>query len=124
VTQGEHVRVLVVDDHALSRDAMSAAVTETAGFVLVGAVASGEQSIAANATLRPDLVLMDVNMPGMGGIEASSQLTNTPAAPIVLLISTYAEAEVDYRDCGAAGYLSKSAVEPDRLSAEWTLHGR
>ena len=114
------VRVLVVDDHALFREAMAAVVAETAGFVVVGSAANGEQSLTANTQLQPDLVLMDVNMPGMTGIEAAAQLTATADAPIVILLSTYTEPELDYQDCGAGAYVSKSAFGPESLTEVWS----
>ena len=75
------VRVLVVDDQALFRRVMSAVVDETEGFVLVGCAASGEESIVTAGVLRPDLVLMDVNLPGIDGMEATRRLrVDTTAA--------------------------------------------
>jgi CheY-like chemotaxis protein len=114
------VRVLVVDDHALFRDAMAAVVAETDGFVVVGSAATGEQSLTANTALRPDLVLMDVNMPGMTGIEAAARMTATADAPIIILLSTYAEPELDYQDCGAGAYISKAVFAPERLTEVWS----
>jgi DNA-binding NarL/FixJ family response regulator len=67
----DDVRVLIVDDQELFRRAMAAVVQETPGLTVVGSAASGEESLTAVAALRPDLVLMDVNMPGMDGIEAT-----------------------------------------------------
>ena len=68
------VRVLLVDDQAPFLRAMRSVVHETAGFEVVGEASSGEQSLLAAAELLPDLVLMDVNLPGIDGVEATRRL--------------------------------------------------
>ena len=113
------MRVLVVDDEEIFRRAMTNVVAETDGFVVVGTAASGVDSLAAAAATRPDLVLMDVNLPGIDGIEATRRLRAAERPPVVLLVSTYDEVEVDYVSCGAAGYIAKAAFEPDRLAEAW-----
>ena len=118
-----HVGVLVVDDQDPFRRAMSAVVDETEGFAVVGAVASGEESVAAAAELRPDLVLMDVNLPGIDGIEAARQISEVASAPVVVLLSTYDEDDFDLSGCGAAAYISKSALSPARLLQVWSDQG-
>src|SRR3954463_8645548 len=87
------VRVLVVDDQAAYRRALAAVVTETDGFVVVAETTSGEESIEVAAEVRPDLVLMDVNLPGISGIDAARRLAEGPEAPVVVLLSTYDEDE-------------------------------
>jgi DNA-binding NarL/FixJ family response regulator len=113
------VRVLIVDDQELFRRAMAAVVEETDGFVVVGLATSGEESLTAAAELRADLVLMDVNLPGIDGIEAARQLTSAEAAPVVVLLSTYEEDQFDVDGCGAAAYVAKASLEPARLSETW-----
>ena len=113
------VRVLIVDDQEPFRRAMAAVVAETAGFVVVGSAASGEEALALAAALRPDLVLMDVHLPGIDGIEATRRLTGSPGGPVVVLLSTYDQDEFDLAGCGAASYVPKAAFGPDRLSAAW-----
>ena len=118
------VRVLVVDDQALFRRVMSAVVDETEGFLLVGCAASGEESIVTAGVLRPDLVLMDVNLPGIDGMEATRRLrANTTSA--VVLLSTYDEDDWDgqVQECGAVAYVAKSALGPDRLTEVWAMSG-
>jgi DNA-binding NarL/FixJ family response regulator len=112
------VRVLVVDDQDAYRRAMAAVVTETAGFVVVGSVATGEESVEAAREIGPDLVLMDVNLPGIDGMEATARLTETEG-PVVVLLSTYDEDEFDRAGCGAAAYVSKAAFSPERLREVW-----
>lgn len=113
------VRVLIVDDQETFLRAMRAVVTATDGFVVVGEARSGEQSLQATATLAPDLVLMDVHLPGIDGIEATRLLTTASDGPVVLLLSTYPADQVDAAGCGAAAYLAKASFGPDRLSAAW-----
>lgn len=118
------VSVLIVDDQDPFRAAMAAVVDATDGFWVVGLARSGEESLAAAAELRPDLVLMDVKLPGMDGIEASRRLGATPGGPVVLLLSTYDADEFDLSDSCAAAYLDKLALSPDRLSATWSAASR
>ena len=116
------VRVLIVDDQAPFLRAMSAVIQETDGFRVVGRAASGEEAIRAARALLPDLVLMDVNLPGIDGLEAARRLRVRSPAPVILLLSTYDE-DAGARfiaECGAAAYITKSAFGPDRLRETWT----
>ena len=117
------VRVLIVDDQEPFRRAMEAVVEETDGFVVVGSATSGEESLTAAAELRPDLVLMDVNLPGIDGIEATRRLTSGPEGPVVVLLSTYDEDQFDLDGCGCMAYIAKADFGPDRLSETWALTG-
>lgn len=116
------VRVLIVDDQAPFRRAMAAVVEETDGFEVVGEASTGEESVEAAHTLRPDLVLMDVNLPDIDGLEATRRLRASESPPVVLLLSTYDEdaGEGFVAESGAAGYVTKSAFGPDRLAAAWS----
>ena len=119
------VRVLIVDDQEPFR-AVARDVVEAAGdFEVVGEAASGEESIDLAQQLHPDLVLMDVNLSGMDGTEATQRILAIDAHTRVLLLSTYEEDEyvARARECGASGYVPKSAFDPDRLAAEWKASG-
>jgi DNA-binding NarL/FixJ family response regulator len=116
------VRVLIVDDQAPFRQAARAVVEATDGFVVVGEAETGEASVDQSGRLKPDLVLMDVNLPGINGLEATRRiLKDSNGTVVVLLLSTYEEDEYAPRaaECGASTYLAKSKFEPDRLSAAW-----
>lgn len=116
------VRVLLVDDQAAYLRAMRFVVQETPGFEVVGQASSGEESIVGAAELLPDLVLMDVNLPGIDGLEATRLLRRGSSPPVVLLLSTYDEdaGEQFVEESGAAGYVTKSVFGPDQLVACWS----
>ena len=111
--------MLVVDDQEPYRRAMATVVDATEGFVVVGSVASGEESLVAAAELEPELVLMDVNLPGIDGVEAARRLTGRPGAPWVVLLSTYDEDEFDLAGLEDATYVAKAMFGPDRLVEAW-----
>ena len=120
------MRVLVVDDMAPFRAAMAAVVEAAAGFEVVGEVVSGEEAVTACASLRPDLVLMDVNLPGIDGLEATRQVRELPVPPVVLLLSTYDADTADefVEQSGAAAYVTKAEFGPDGLTAIWAAATR
>ena len=118
------VRVLVVDDQEAFRRAMTAVVEETDGFVVAGSAASGEDALLTAADVAPDLVLMDVHLPGIDGLEASRRLTQGGSGSVVVLLSTYDEDQVEVAGSGAAAYVPKAAFGPDRLAEIWERHGQ
>lgn len=94
----------------------------TDGFEVVGEAETGEDSVSMAADLKPDLVLMDVNLPGINGLDATRQiLSGAGDAVVVLLLSTYEEEEYAPRaaECGAAAYIPKAVFGPDRLETAW-----
>ncbi|HSJ51988.1 MAG TPA: response regulator transcription factor [Actinomycetota bacterium] len=116
------VRVLIVDDQEPFRMAARLVVDATDGFEVVGEAETGEASVEMARELRPDLVLMDVNLPGINGLEATRQIIEGRGdAVVVLLLSTYEEDEYAPRaaECGAAAYIPKATFGPDRLEQAW-----
>jgi DNA-binding NarL/FixJ family response regulator len=118
------VRVLIVDDQEPFRMAARMVVEITEGFDVVGEAETGEDSVRMAAELRPDLVLMDVNLPGINGLDATRQILSGAEAAdpvVVLLLSTYEEEEYAPRaaECGAAAYIPKAVFGPDRLESAW-----
>ena len=120
------VRVLLVDDQPAFLRAMASVVEETPGFVAVGAAESGEECLALAEALHPDLVLLDVNLPGIDGVETAKRLTERSMPPVVVLLSTYDEdaGERFVAESGAAAYVTKSAFGSERLQEIWAASDR
>jgi DNA-binding NarL/FixJ family response regulator len=116
-------RVLIVDDQAPFREAARMVVEATEGFEVIGEVETGEESIDKAKALKPDLVLMDLNLPGIDGLEATRRITRDSAGIVVMMVSTYEEDEFAGRaiESGAAAYISKSEFSPERLAAAWNV---
>jgi DNA-binding NarL/FixJ family response regulator len=120
--QGQRpVRVLIVDDQQPFRLAARMVVDATDGFEVIGEAETGEDGVAQANGLEPDLILMDVNLPGINGLEATRQILRESNRTVILLLSTYEEAEYGPRaaECGAAAYIPKSSFGPDRLAEAW-----
>jgi DNA-binding NarL/FixJ family response regulator len=119
------VRVLIVDDQLPFRDASRMVVEMTDGFEVAGEADNGEHAIALVEELKPDLVLMDVQMPGIDGIETTRRITSTPNPPIVVVMSTHESG--DYVEvalaAGAVGFVPKSQFGLDTLDEMWALAG-
>jgi DNA-binding NarL/FixJ family response regulator len=115
------VRVLIVDDQEPFRLAARMVVDVTDGFEVAGEAETGEDAVTMATELGPDLVLMDVNLPGIDGLEATRRILADEDPPVVLLLSTYEEEEYAPRaaECGAAAYIPKAVFGPDRLEAAW-----
>ena len=121
-----NVRVMIVDDQAPFRDASRAVVERAKEFELVGEAESGEQAVEAADSLLPDLILMDINMAGITGIEATSRITAAHPEITVFLLSTYNEDDLppDVRTCGAAAYINKENFGGRLLRTTWEDGGQ
>jgi DNA-binding NarL/FixJ family response regulator len=108
-------RVLIVDDHPLTRDALAALLAQH-NFSVVGEAADGEQAIEVARELQPDLILLDLTMPGIGGLGALPLLREAaPSCEVVMLTASVAEENLLAAiRAGAAGYLLKTEP-PDRI---------
>ena len=119
------VRVMIVDDQQPFRAAARAVVERVAGFELVAEVASGEDAVATCATSAPDLVLMDINMGALDGIEATRLITGADSAIKVILVSTYALDDLppNARTSGAIAYGNKDELSPRVIRRLWESGG-
>lgn len=118
-------RVLIVDDQAPFRSAARVVVSVSPGFEVAAEAESGEEAVEMAASLSPDLVLMDINLPGINGIEATRQITAARPETLVILLSTYAAGDLpaDARTCGAAAYVHKEDFGPVLLKTLWKQGG-
>ncbi len=113
--------VLVVDDQAPFRSAAKAVVGRMAGFDVVAEATNGEEAVTMAAQLRPALVLMDINMPGMNGVEATRQIVAAEPEVVVILCSTYNPQDLppDASTSGARAYVNKEEFGPAELQRIW-----
>ena len=113
------VRVLLVDDHNVVRAGLRALLESTGHVGIVGEASSGEEAVDKARTLEPDIVIMDLAMPGMGGVQATRHITGLGLDTKVLVLTIHDEDEflVPALDAGAAGFLNKSVADTDLLGA-------
>lgn len=113
------IRVLIADDHAVLRDGIRALLTLAEDIEVVGEAADGAEAIAACRTLRPDLVLMDIAMPGLGGLEATLQIRKELPDVKVLVLTQYDDREYIRRflKLGVSGYVLKKVAGAELVAA-------
>jgi NarL family two-component system response regulator LiaR len=118
------IRVLLVDDHAVVRKGMRALLDREAGIEVIGEADDGEQAVRAAERLRPDVIVMDLEMPGTDGIEATRQISaSRPESHIVVLTSHASEEAVfPALKAGALGYVLKHSAPEDVLQAIRQAH--
>jgi DNA-binding NarL/FixJ family response regulator len=118
------IRVLIVDDHALLREGVRALLKSAGDIEVVGEAADGQQAIEACRELDPDVVLMDVAMPGLGGLEASLEIRRRQPRVRVLVLTQYDDREYVARflKAGVSGYVLKRAAASELVSAIRSAH--
>lgn len=118
------MKLMLVDDHALIRAALRRICEDAGGIEVVAETATGEEAVEAARRLKPDLVLLDLEMPGMGGVEATRRLCQLPEPPRVIALSVHGHDPYPRKvlEAGAHGYLTKSAGPEEVLSALRTVH--
>lgn len=121
VSDGEHVSVMIVDDQAPFRAAARAVLSRIDGFELVAEVASGEEAVAMAGEVEPQLVLMDINMGELDGIEATRLLVEAHPDVRVVLVSTYGLDDLPptARTSGAIAYVNKDELSPRVIRRLW-----
>lgn len=121
---GEAIRVLVVDDHPVVRQGLRTFLDSRQGIEVVGEAADGVAAVAEAARLRPDVVLLDLVMPGGGGLAAIGRIRAGGDGPAVLVLTSFSGVDevVPAVRAGASGYLLKDVSPPDLEAAIRTLH--
>jgi two-component system invasion response regulator UvrY len=110
----------VVDDSETFQQVGASVVSEAEGLRLVGVAASGEEAIRLLPELMPDLVLLDVHMPGLGGLGTAAVIRRASPSTVIVLVSADPESvTVDLASIGAAAFLSKVELSPRRLEELW-----
>ncbi|MFI8527444.1 response regulator [Promicromonospora sukumoe] len=113
------IRLLIADDHPIVRDGFRGMFAAEPGFEVLGAAADGAEAVAMAKALRPDVVLMDLRMPGVGGVEAIRAIAAAGLDTRVLVLTTYGT-DTDVRpaiEAGATGYLLKDAAREELVDA-------
>ncbi|MFC7406896.1 response regulator [Georgenia alba] len=111
------IRVVIADDHAAVRAGLGAVLAADDGITVVGEAADGRSAVVQARSLRPDVVLMDMRMPGVDGVQATAEIVEGRLAAVLVLTTFDIDEYVDGAlEAGAAGYLIKS-VEPEDLVA-------
>jgi DNA-binding NarL/FixJ family response regulator len=111
------IRVLIADDHPLARAGLQELLRALGDIAVVGAAAGGDEALRLAAEREPDVVLMDLEMPGTDGIQATRELCTRRPAPAVVVLTSFSDREriLAALDAGAVGYLLKDAA-PDELA--------
>lgn len=117
------IRVVLADDQLIVRSGVERILGPEDGFDVVAQCADGGEALTAAAELKPDLMLMDVRMPRLDGVEATRRLTGAPSPPPVLILTTFDEDELLWSalQAGAAGFVLKDASADDLIAAARTV---
>jgi two-component system invasion response regulator UvrY len=118
------IGVLLVDDHKLIRTGIKLILDQTADIRVLGEASSGEEAVERARALKPQVILMDVSMPGIGGLEATRKLTmSLPEIRVIVLSAQTAEPfPMKLLEAGASGYLTKDAAEEEIVTAIRRVH--
>ena len=118
------IRVLVVDDHAVVRKGIRALLAEIEGIEVIGEAGDGREAVAQADALRPDVILMDLVMPGLDGIEATRQIAADEAGPPILVLTSFAGDDKVFPaiKAGALGYLLKDSEPAELVEAIQQVH--
>ena len=113
------IKILVADDHGVLRAGLRALLNDEPDFLVVGEADSGEEALKIAKKISPDIVLMDLNMPGMGGIETARKMVKSHPQTRVLILTVHEDNELlkEAINAGASGYILKRAVESELIYA-------
>jgi DNA-binding NarL/FixJ family response regulator len=122
--KAKRIRVLCVDDHPIVREGMAAMIESEGDVVSVGEAGDGQAAIEQYRKLKPDVVVMDLRMPGLGGVEATTQIRREFPTARIIVLTTYEGDEAIHRalDAGARGYLLKDSARRELLKSIREVH--
>ena len=112
------IKILIVDDHGMMREGLKMILSNLDGIEVIGEASSGEEALKLTRKFKPDVVLMDLQMPGMGGVEAASRLMRANPDAKILVFSAFAEEPFPSRmmQAGCSGYITKKECTPTQMS--------
>jgi two-component system, NarL family, response regulator NreC len=124
VASGARIRILLVDDHAVLRAGLRALLNTEPDMEVVGEAANGREAVEQAERLRPDVIVMDLSMPGMGGLDATRQINEKGLQTRVLVLTVHAEQQylLPVLQAGGAGYVLKQAADTELIQAIRTVH--
>jgi DNA-binding NarL/FixJ family response regulator len=118
-TEPREIRVLIADDHRLFAEALDVILSGDSRIEIVGRARNGQEAVELAKRLSPDVILMDISMPVIDGVEATRQIrAQVPSACVLMLTGSNARADVDRsREAGAAGYVTKDRIASELIDA-------
>src|SRR3712207_621660 len=118
------IRILVADDHAVLRAGLRALLNAEPDMEVVGEAANGREAVDRAEDLRPDVIVMDLSMPVMGGLDATRQINEKGLQTRVLVLTVHAEQQylLPVLQAGGAGYVLKQAADTELIQAIRTVH--
>ena len=113
------IRILIADDHTVVRTGLHALLDRASDMQTIGEATNGEEALRPASELHPDVVLLDISMPGPGGIEVTKQLKETCPDIRVLILTVHKDERLlqEAIKAGASGYVTKNALEPELINA-------
>jgi len=123
-TSKKKIGIVIADDHPLLREAIRSAFAQHEDMDVLGEASDGEEAVNLSSELKPDIVIMDIVMPKLSGIEATKQIRKVSPTTAVLILTAYDDDRyvIGLMEAGAAGYLLKSARGQDLVGAVRTVH--
>jgi two-component system response regulator NreC len=120
----EKIRVLIADDHTLVRDGLRALLQGEGGFEVIAEASNGHEAIERALEMRPDVILMDIGMPGLDGLEATRRIVKASPGSRVLVLTVHDTEDYFFRvlEAGAQGFLVKDAASTELIAAVRAVH--
>jgi two-component system invasion response regulator UvrY len=118
------IRIMIVDDHGIVRTGLARILEDVSGMQVVAEAATGEEAIELVRTIKPDIILMDISMPGIGGLEATRRITNSFPAIRVIALTVHEEIPfpTNLLEAGASGYITKCSDVIEIINAINAVH--